>query len=56
MQEIKELAKTSNTYLQSYVKFYIFWQLISILLMIIIVFSITIFVIQTKGLMWNFGI
>ena len=56
IQEVKDLAKTGNTYLKAYTGFYIFWQLVSILLMIILSISIGVFVIQSKGLMWTFGI
>ena len=56
MQEIKNLAKTGNTYLKAYTGFYIFWQFVSILLMIILSISIGVFVVQSKGLMWTFGI
>jgi len=56
LNELKNILKTSNTYLQAHMGFYILWQFVSIILLMIALVGIYMLFGQLKGIAMIFGI
>lgn len=56
MTELKDIMKTSNTYLKAHMRFYILWQLVSILCLGVTIWGIYILLNQLKNVAFVFGI
>ena len=56
MNELKTLTKTGNTYLKFYMYFHVFWQIVSILILMAVVMGIGVLFFQSMGIVNGFGV